>query len=174
MNLNELRARLTEVESELRSLDRTAGDNALHGANAERWDTLISERDSLRSNIRVEERREGLRDGVLRGTLITENGDSGRDAPQTGGRSPVAGTGRSSALRTVESLERSGELPTYAADRVDSLIRSGNDQDLAGGHCYRAVSTVLRSVICLGSVRGHLQWRAGTSGIQRLAGFSVS
>ncbi|MEU5848943.1 phage major capsid protein [Saccharopolyspora shandongensis] len=58
MNLEELRARLTAIETERRSIHTAAGDNPLDEAQQTRWDALDTEETELREQLPVAEEAE--------------------------------------------------------------------------------------------------------------------
>lgn len=98
-----------------------------------------------------------------------ESGDGATVGARSGnaaGSGSVAGSGTlSGAHRLVDGEHRAGRLPSHAAERVDSLIRSGAPEDghnaarwvlATGREQYRSAFAKL----CADPERGHLLWSA--------------
>lgn len=84
MTLEQLRARLQEILTELRSIHATAGDAALTPEQGQRFDTLDAERATVEASIAREERRAALAQAAptaqpaARAEARTESGDGAR------------------------------------------------------------------------------------------------
>ncbi|WP_189243169.1 phage major capsid protein [Planobispora rosea] len=126
MTLEEIRARLTAIEDERRSLDEAAGEAALGEQAQARWDELDAEETDLRGQLDEAERRERVAESRQRwrtvqiGQPVTPF--DGADVTRMGGRELVD---RARAVLGDDSA--SGHLGDAQRTRLERLLQTRND-----------------------------------------------
>lgn len=129
-NITMLRSRLAEIDAERRSIHTAAGEAALEGETATRWESLDSEESEVRASIAAIEAEEAraaklaesrARWGSLQvGTAVPD--DQAADV-----RSLSLGEARDRALKRLEVRGREqGTLRDAQMAKVERLIRSRN------------------------------------------------
>lgn len=112
-----LRAELDTLEAEIGAMHKTP-DGELREftrEEQERFDKLVRTRDQKKADV---ERHEAIVEAAkdpARVAPVVGNGDSGNRRDGT----------RDDAMRSVDALVRSGDLPEYAAEKVEALVHSG-------------------------------------------------
>lgn len=129
MTLEQMRARLAEVEERARAIDTEAGDNALTAEQRTEFDALLAERQQLHTDIAAEERRIEARNaiaGVAAGRGRLENGDGARSAP----RPPTTRDDPFAILedRSMSPRERRTALVDSTLRAVEARIERAEDQ----------------------------------------------
>ncbi|MER7459219.1 phage major capsid protein [Micromonospora sp. NPDC126480] len=169
--LDEARAKRSRIEADMAELDKTIGESTPTAGQSERWERLSAGQQKARAD--VDRLDDEMRDAV---SALAAGGSviGGDGARQDGGDSARTGVKRDKALRFIEAAERSGELPTHSADKVDRLLRTGTTDErsnaarwaeAAGDPDYlRAFGKLLAD-----PARGHLTWDARESEAYRRA-----
>jgi HK97 family phage major capsid protein len=129
MTLEQMRARLAEVEDRARAIDTEAGDNALTTEQRTEFDALIAERQQLQADIAAEERRIEARTalaGAAGGRGRVEDGDGARSAP----RPPATRDDPFAVLedRSLNPRERRTALIDSTLRAVEGRIERAEDQ----------------------------------------------
>jgi len=140
MNIDALRSRLSEIETELRTIHTEAGDAALTDDQQVRWDALDTEDAEVRQSIKDAEEAEARAARVAEsrarwsslqvGTTVATD-----DVPV---RSLSVGEVRDRSLKRLESREHVGHLGTEQVDKVDKMLRS-RSRDMDGAKVGRAL-----------------------------------
>jgi HK97 family phage major capsid protein len=131
MNMDILRARLTEIDAELRTINTEAGDAALNEDQQTRWDTTFTERDQVVADIAAAEEAEARAAKVAEqrakfkslqiGTTVTVDDDKPI-------RSLTVGEARDRAMKRLEKSEGISRLAPEQMDRVARLINTRSVQ----------------------------------------------
>ncbi|MFC7380887.1 phage major capsid protein [Sphaerisporangium rhizosphaerae] len=134
MTVQELKARLGEIEAERRSIDIAAGDSALSEDAQTRWDDLDTEEADVRSQVEEAERRERVAESrskwqsVQIGTKVSASD-----------RTDVARMTHREAsdhARSIVADERASDLDTKQRAHLDRLLQTRND-NVDGGDLAR-------------------------------------
>lgn len=167
MSFAEVNARMSELileerrmSAEVNDLIRNAairGQSELDDGAKNRADNL--ERGMKRRQAAIELLRSRFNELISNNAVTVERGDGSDTAPT----SPSLARGGDNALRRLETLERQGRLPDFAAERVEALVVSGDSisRNLAGQWVERAGADEYLSAfakLCADPVRGHLLW----------------
>ncbi|MEU7170901.1 phage major capsid protein [Micromonospora tulbaghiae] len=170
--LTELRERFTDApdalaeacaaaadlhEAAMRSLDAEAAGQPLNASQQRRWDAHTSASAELRT---VVAQRRMSRASESRARWGAEVGSGLDSSPTTPG-----GELRSRAMRVVDGLHRSNDLPAHAAERVERMLSAGreDEQNLAARWAVAAGAPEYRSAftkLCADPMRGHMLWTA--------------
>jgi HK97 family phage major capsid protein len=137
VNIEQMRARLAEISTELRGINEAAGDSSLTAEAQTRWDALEAETSEVRKQIEAYERRqETLRSlaadeknhvpgdirtapSVKREARTFKGGESVRDLSHV--------EARDMALRAMESANEIAELSTAAQADLERKVRKHTD-----------------------------------------------
>jgi HK97 family phage major capsid protein len=127
VNIDVLRARLPEIDAELRTINTEAGDAALNEDQQTRWDKSFTEREQVVADIAAAEEAEAraakvaeqrARWGSLQvGTVVS-------DADDKPIRSLTVGEARDKAMKRLEKAEGISRLAPEQMDRVSQLINT--------------------------------------------------
>lgn len=133
MTLDEIRARLADIEAERRKIDAAAGDAALNDEQQARWNELDTEETQLRADLDEAERRERVAESRAKwrttqvGTKVTPFDDL--DVARM--------TYREASDRARAHLERDElHLNDEQRARLERLLQTRND-NLDGGELAR-------------------------------------
>ncbi|WP_329426841.1 phage major capsid protein [Streptosporangium sp. NBC_01495] len=125
MTLEEMRARLAEIETERRTMDETAGDAALTGDARSAWEALDTEESDLRAQVDEAERRGRVAESRARwqtaqiGSRVTPfDGD-----PTRMERRELADQARA----VLGDDEHGGHLADEQRTRLERLLQTRND-----------------------------------------------
>jgi HK97 family phage major capsid protein len=137
--LEQLRARLAEIETEMRSIDKAAGDAAFNEDQQARFDELDEARAKVEADLKAREAREARITAIAeRGS--TEPADGGRGAPAfhrkddpwaEDVRTLDEGKALTLSRRLLDSKESTGHLRGDQKDHLDKVLRTRNG-DLDG------------------------------------------
>ncbi len=148
MNIDILRARLDELETDLRTLHTSAGDRALNRAEQSRWDELEAERAEVRDALREAEATDAK---LSRLAAPRAKWGSLSVGSTTGGAGAVSHTptevarmgdaeARSAARRILDDQRAaSRHLDAGQGDHVDELLRSTDRRNTDGGWIAKAM-----------------------------------
>lgn len=157
MTLEELRARLAEIETELRTVHTEAGDAGLNEDQQTRWDALEGEHSTVRGQIeeaeaeeraaaeRLEQRRTRVAAFASHSRSV-EHGDGAARAPQIMQRvDPHDGRdvrtltrleSRDRGLKVMEDRDNTRHLDDNQREKIDRILRTQNP-DTDGSHVGR-------------------------------------
>lgn len=137
MNLEELRARLDQIEDELRTIHTTAGDGPLDETQQSQWDELDAERGQVSTQIEQRARREATVRALAARPENTESGDGLREANRgpevmrrveafdgSDVRSLTRREATDKARAALDLKDRVRHLRTDQVDHVDQLVRT--------------------------------------------------
>ncbi|MDV8078827.1 phage major capsid protein [Rhodococcus sp. IEGM 1370] len=166
-SLEELRAEKASLEGTMRSVFEGAKEQSrdFNEAETERFDEAAERLDVVKAEIAQSERRIEAMRGLVEGGS-TEAGHPGADPNAYEGRNLSGTRGntvRDQAMRQVERGLKANELPDYAAERIETLMRTGDDADLTARWALTAGSPEYRTAfakVAADPARGHLLWTA--------------
>lgn len=133
MNVQELKARLAEIEAERRNIDNTAGDSALNDEAQVRWNELDTEETELRAQVDEADRR--VRVAESRSKWQTVQVGSKVNAFDNADVSRMSHREASDRARSVISDE-APDLTDAQRSRTDKLLQTRND-NVDGGDLAR-------------------------------------
>lgn len=164
----QLRARETELRDEQLRIAERCGEREPLDGEKERLSRLdigvgrVVEERQRRRAVKLDEIRVLAQDPAR---MVSGDGATGA-VPAYGQRAsygtPLGGQ-RSAAMRLVDQVVRSKDLPDHAAEKVERLVSEGNEAArsiasrwvlTAGAEAYRSAFAKL----CADPVRGHLMW----------------
>ncbi len=165
VTLAEIRAEIGELTIEADELLARNGDNDLDTADAAEFTELTNRLRTLKSEERrIEDRAHRVFDDVESGRAAIEHGTPQAAASTT--RTDRRGhSARDDAMRVLDSVTRSGELPDHGAEKVEHLLSAGSpaSQSLAARWAIATGAPEYRSAfakLCSDPDRGHLLWDA--------------
>lgn len=147
----ELRSRIAEIETELRTIHNDAGDDAFTDEQTTRWDELEAEHAARNGELQALETRltRVAQFGSISNHVEDGDGARGGQAPRspevmrqvevwdgTDARSLTQREARDRGLKALELKELTRHLDSGQADKVDRLLRAGN-RDLDGSYIAR-------------------------------------
>ncbi|MFI7042671.1 phage major capsid protein, partial [Microbispora rosea] len=132
-----LQERLAAVETEMRQLHESAGDEPLAEESQTRWDELVSERSTLQEAIRRDDQRRETVRSLAQAPARTENGD---------GATPRAAAPEVIVRKDPFAVLEDRNLHGTARERalVDANLRAIEGRDLAGAENERHFERLLR------------------------------
>src|SRR5690606_37433364 len=127
MTLDEIRARLGEIEAERYSIHQDAGECALNEDQQKRWDDLDVEERELREQLAELERRERVAESRKKWATLqvgsrVERGLRGDDVIRLDARAAV-----DRARAVLGSDDDAGHVPDEARARLERLLKTRND-----------------------------------------------
>ena len=138
MTTAELRARLEQIDNELRTIHEEAGDRPLNDEEQARWDALEAEERELKERLDELERRERVRAARAKWNSVqvcspVERGLNGEDVTRLDRR---AAADRARALLGEDYI--ASQLPDESRTRLERLILTRND-NVDGDHLARRI-----------------------------------
>lgn len=128
INKDILRARLTEIDAELRNINTEAGDAALNEDQQTRWDTSFTERDQVVADLAAAEESEARAAKVAEQRAKFQSLQIGTTVPDsaeiTDVRSLSVGEARDRALKRLDTARGVAGLSDEQMTKVSTLIRS--------------------------------------------------
>lgn len=160
-NMDAIRARLAEIDSERRAIDQAAGDKPLDADQQTRWDALENDETEARAALAEAEKEEARAAKVAESRAKWQSLQVGTTVPDSQSvdvRSLSVAEARDRALKRLEAREGVQSLSSAQMDKMDRLIRV-RSEDLDGDKIARALlaseTDAYRSAFMKGITQAH-------------------